>query len=70
MGQSLGMGPVVQAAGTGSAGSTGAEAETSDAPFLDAPDAALAAAPLVAASVAGVGFLFFTIDGEDQSSKI
>jgi hypothetical protein len=49
----------------GGAGGAKDEAETSDAPFLDAPDAALAAAPLVTASAESVRFLFFTIIGED-----
>jgi hypothetical protein len=51
----------VEASGAGGAG---AEAETSDEPFLDTPDAALAVAPLVAVSVASVRFIFFTIVGE------
>jgi hypothetical protein len=61
-GQSPGTGPAVEAAGAGGAG---AEAETSNAPFFDAPDAALATTLLVAASAAGAGFFFFTIAGED-----
>jgi hypothetical protein len=59
-GQSQGAGPMTEASG---AGVEGVGVEISDALFLGAPDVALAAAPLVAAPVASVRFLFFTIVG-------
>jgi hypothetical protein len=54
-GQSPGAGVAVETSGASTV------AETSDAPFFDAPDVTLTVTPLVAAPTVVVRFFFFTI---------